>query len=78
MNAYDDYDDDDMYRCYQEWKLDHESAMRDLYDQDREKAIQKALLNEDLLRWEHELSQPDYPMYYLEEALFMGRKSRTQ
>ena len=29
--------------------------------------MQRALVNEQLLMWEHELSQPDYYNYYLEE-----------
>ena len=72
MNPYDDY-------SYEDWCEDMGyDAAQALYDQDREDRLKKALLNEDLLRWEHELSVSDYPTYFLEEALQMGRKSRTK
>ena len=72
MNPYDDY-------SYEDWAEDMGySASQALYDQDLEDLRKKALLNEDLLRWEHELSVSDYPTYFLEEALLAGRKSRTR
>ena len=44
-----------------------------LYDQSNEKLrasqVEYALGREAILRWEHELSQPDYYTYYLEEML---------
>ena len=61
---------DDMYDYY---GFDHERDRYDaghtsppLFDQD---SRETALTNEAILRWEHELAQPDYYGYFLDDVM---------
>ena len=66
---------DDMYD-HLGWR---DEDREEVYDQDlmiiSPRAQAQALVNEQLLMWEHELAQPDYYNYYLEE---MTRCSTAQ
>ena len=75
-------DENDAYRDAIEDRREREEGRRTtLYDQSNEKLrqsqVEYALGREAFLRWEHELSQPDYASYYLEDAIHQGRKGRT-
>jgi hypothetical protein len=69
-------------RAHQGWsgKSDHftdGAPQRSVFDQDQADELLDALaqdpLHESLLRWEHELAQPDYPHWFLDQVVPDGR-----